>query len=136
MSERQEAFVTGGAYGVLGVLGFALGVVGSFLYSETAGPVPVAAVVFVLINLVGLWLAGRAMGTPLGALVPAGTWLLVVLFLSAKRPEGDLVIAGTLSGYVFMVGGMLAALVAVVAAMSRSGGRWLLSGADVGSRAG
>jgi hypothetical protein len=133
---RFEAFVTGGAYGVLGVLGLALGVVGSFLYSGTVAALPVAAVALTLINLICLWMAGRAMGTPLGAVIPAATWLLVVLLMSAKRPEGDLVIAGTLSGYVFMVGGMIAALVAVVSALTRSGGSWLLRGADPDSRVG
>jgi hypothetical protein len=136
VDQRLTAFITGGAYGVLGVLGIALGVVGSFLYSGTIGPVPVAAIVLILINLAALWLSGWAMNSPLGVLVPAAGWLIVVVVMSARRPEGDLVITGTMPGYVFMVGGMIAALVAVVVAMSRSPGSWLLRGVDLDSRAG
>jgi hypothetical protein len=132
---RLAAFVTGGAYGVLAVLGLALGLVGSFLFSGMVGPVPVAAIVFVLLNFGCFLLAGWAMGSALGALAPAVTWMVVVVLMSARRPEGDLVVTGTLPGYVFMVGGMVAALIAVVVALSRSGGSWLLRGVDVEPRA-
>jgi hypothetical protein len=99
------------------------------------GPVPVAAIVFVLLNFGCFLLAGWAMGSALGALAPAVTWMVVVVLMSARRPEGDLVVTGTLPGYVFMVGGMVAALIAVVVALSRSGGSWLLRGVDVEPRA-
>ncbi|MBC6457787.1 DUF6113 family protein [Actinomadura sp. HBU206391] len=132
---RLAAFVTGGAYGVLVVLGLALGLTGSFLFSGTVDSVPIAAIFFVLLNFCCFHLAGWAMRTPLGALAPAVPWLVVVVLMSARRPEGDLVVTGTLPGYVFMVGGMAAALVAVVGAFSRSGGSWLLGGIDAGPRA-
>jgi hypothetical protein len=132
---RLAAFVTGGAYGVLAVLGLALGLIGSFLFSGTVGSVPVAAIVLVLLNFGCFQLAGWAMRSALGALAPAVTWMIVVVLMSARRPEGDLVVTGTLPGYVFMVGGMVAALIAVVVALSRSGGSWLLRGVDVESRA-
>ncbi|GAA2075773.1 hypothetical protein GCM10009780_10200 [Actinomadura alba] len=135
LGQRLEAFVSGAAYGVLAVLGFVLGLIGSFLFSGTIGSVPVAAIVLVLLNFACFRLAAWAMCSPLGALAPAVPWLVVVVLMSARRPEGDLVITGTTPGYLFMVGGMIAGLVAVVAAFSRSAGSWLLRGVDVDSRA-
>ena len=123
--------VTGAAYGALGVFGFALGVFGSFLFSVSLGPVPVAALGFVVLNLVLMRLAGWAMGTKLGAVIPTVTWLVVVFALSAKRPEGDLVITGTTAGYLFIVGGSIAAMIGV--ALTRGSHSWLLRGADAGA---
>jgi hypothetical protein len=119
-----EAFVSGGAYGVLAVGGAAIGLMGSFYHAVEVGPVPVLAIVFAVLNLVAFQLAGWAMATRLGAVVPALAWLLVVIFLSSRRPEGDLVISASAAGYVFLLGGSIAAAVAV--ARTRSPRPWLL----------
>lgn len=124
LETRAEAFVTGGAYGVLAVAGVLLGVFGSFYQGGEIGPVPVVALVFSLLNLGAFRLAGWAMGTKLGALVPAVGWLVAVIFMSSKRPEGDLVISATTASYVFLIGGAVAAIAAV--ALSRSPRNWLL----------
>lgn len=110
---RLEAFVSGGAYGVLAVGGAVLGLLGSFYHAVEAGPLPVLAIAFALLNFAMLRLAGWAMGTRLGAVIPGLGWLLVVIFLSSKRPEGDLVISASAAGYVFLLGGAIAAVIAI-----------------------
>jgi hypothetical protein len=109
-----EAFVSGGAYGVLAVAGAAVGLLGSFYHAFDLGPIPAFAIAFALLNLGAFRLAGWAMRTRLGAAAPALAWLLVVIFMSSKRPEGDLVISGSAAGYVFLLGGAVAAVLAVV----------------------
>jgi hypothetical protein len=121
---RAEAFISGGAYGVLAVGGAALGVAGSFWQDVDLGPVPLLAIFFVLLNFGAFRLAGWAMGTRLGAVVPAVGWLVVVIFMSSKRPEGDLVISGSAAGYVFLLGGAIAAVVAI--ARSRPTRNWII----------
>jgi hypothetical protein len=63
----------------------------------------------------------------LGAVVPAAPWMIILIVLSSRRPEGDLVVTGTTAGYVYMFGGVLAALIAIV--WTRSAHSWLLAGA-------
>jgi hypothetical protein len=121
---RLEAFVSGGAYGVLVVGGATIGLLGSFYQAVDTGPVPVLAIAFTLLNLGAFRLAGWAMGTRLGAVIPALGWLLVVIFLSSRRAEGDLVISASAAGYVFILGGSAAAILAV--ARTRSTHNWLL----------
>jgi hypothetical protein len=119
---RLDAFVTGGAYGVLAVAGALIGVFGSFFYqSGEIGPVPVLAIAFSLLNLGAFRLSGVAMETKLGAAVPAVAWLLVAIFLSSKRPEGDLVISSSAASYVFLIGGSIGAIAAVARTRSRRG---------------
>jgi Family of unknown function (DUF6113) len=108
------------AYVVLFLLGAVVGAAGSFVQAVTlsAGPVdlPVGLVV-ALAGCAGLFVAGVVVmrGRP-GAVVPAVAWLLVVLLLSVKRPEGDVVLSngGTAYGYL-LIGTMLAAVIAMAA---------------------
>jgi hypothetical protein len=110
---RDPAFLTGALYGVLAVLGLLLGVIGSFEFGWSAGGFPVAALVWSLVNLAVFRAAGWALNGKLGATVPAVFWLIAVLVLSSRRPEGDLVVTGTTPGYVFIFGGAIAAVIAV-----------------------
>jgi hypothetical protein len=121
---RADAFLGGAAYGALGVAGAVVGVLGSFYQGWAAGPVPVAAIAFSLLNLGAFRLAGWAMGGKLGALVPAVAWLVVVIFLSSQRPEGDLVINSSVASYVYLIGGSIGAVVAI--ARTRSARDWLV----------
>ena len=125
---RQEpAFLVGLTYGVLAVVGVLLGVLGSFEFSWGIGSVPVAAIALSLVNLAVFRAAGWAMESRLGAVVPAAPWMIILIVLSSRRPEGDLVVTGTTAGYVYMFGGVLAALIAIV--WTRSAHSWLLAGA-------
>ncbi|TDD81040.1 hypothetical protein E1293_19540 [Actinomadura darangshiensis] len=109
-----DAFVSGAAYAALGLLGGVFGVVGSFAQDWSAGPVPVAAIVLVVLVFAMALLSGRGMGGRLGATIPAVVWAVVVFVLSMRRPEGDLVVPGTTAGYVFILGGMIAAVIGVM----------------------
>ncbi|MBW8481463.1 DUF6113 family protein [Actinomadura parmotrematis] len=124
-----EAFATGAAYAVLALLGAALGVVGSFL--QGFGPAFLAVAVLIAANAALAWLAAWGMGSRLGGIVPAAAWLAVVLVLSRQRPEGDLVVPGTTSGYVFLIGGMVALAVGLATSPvgPREPGGWLTRGA-------
>jgi hypothetical protein len=123
----EPPFLVGTAYGVLAVLGVLLGVIGSFEFSWQAGSVPVAAIALSAVNLVIFRAAGWAMESRLGAVIPAALWMIILVVLSSRRPEGDLVVTGTTPGYVYMFGGAVAALVAIV--WTRSSRSWLLAGA-------
>jgi hypothetical protein len=123
---QEPPFLIGVAYGVLAVLGVLLGVIGSFEFSWQAGSVPVAAIALSVINLAAFRVAGWAMESRLGAAVPAVLWMIILLVLASRRPEGDLVVTGTTAGYVYMFGGAVAALVAIV--WTRSARPWMLTG--------
>jgi Family of unknown function (DUF6113) len=123
----ESAFLVGIAYGVLAVLGVLLGVIGSFEFSWQAGSFPVAAIALSALNLAIFRAAGWAMESRLGAVVPAVLWMIILVVLSSRRPEGDLVVTGTTPGYVYMFGGAVAALVAII--WTHSSRSWLLGGA-------
>ncbi|NKZ03902.1 DUF6113 family protein [Actinomadura latina] len=122
-----EAFVSGAAYAALALLGGVFGVVGSFAQDWTIGPVPVIAIVLVALVFAMARLAGLGMGGRLGATVPAVVWGVVVFVMSMRRAEGDLVVAGTTAGYLFIIGGMLAAVAGIMSVPpARPPGDWLL----------
>jgi hypothetical protein len=125
---HESSLVTGLAYGVLVVLGLLFGLVGSFEFSWTLGSVPVAAILLSAAAFAAFRLAGLAMESKLGVAAMAAPWLIVVVLLSSRRPEGDLVVTGTTAGYVFIFGGSIAAIAAV--AITRSPRSWILRGMD------
>jgi uncharacterized membrane protein len=59
--------------------------------------------------------AGWAMESRLGVAATAVPWLVITVLLSTRRAEGDLVVTGTLAGYVYIFGGAIAAVAAVAA---------------------
>ncbi|MCO6006588.1 DUF6113 family protein [Actinoallomurus purpureus] len=123
---REPGLVTGVAYGLFVVLGVLLGLVGSFEFSWTAGSVPVAAILLAAADFAAFRFAGWAMESRLGVATVAVPWLIVVVLLSSRRPEGDLVVTGTAAGYIFIFGGSIAAVAAIAA--TRSSRPWMLRG--------
>ncbi|MGW7367095.1 DUF6113 family protein [Streptomyces sp. NPDC054841] len=102
------------AYIGLAVLGVPVGAAGSLVQAAWFP----AGLVLALLGAAGLFYGGlRATGTQLGVLAPAAGWLVAVLLLSAGRPEGDGVFAGGLGEIVFLLGGMVIAV--MCATMSR-----------------
>ncbi|WP_113700279.1 DUF6113 family protein [Nonomuraea lactucae] len=127
---QAESALGGAVYGMLFVLGVVIGIVGGFTQGAWhLGPVPAAAVAW-LLGLFGVCLgAGRLMGVRSGAAVTAAGWLLVSMPFSLKLSQGDLVIAGGTAGYVYLYGGMIAVIAAFFLSPSpRAGGSWLLHG--------
>jgi hypothetical protein len=103
-----------GAVVLLFVLGLVLGIFGAFLIP--AGPrigsvlLSVGVLVAVVGNIVAGVLGTEMTGNRLGAIVPGIGWVVAVLPLGAKRPEGDLVVTGDTKGYAFLLAGLLAAV--------------------------
>jgi len=118
ISPRAQAFITGGAYAVLFLLGVVEGVLGSFHYSRAViGGVPLAAIGFALLIGVTCGLAGWAMDTLIGALVPAIGWFLASFGLAMPVSGGSVIIANTAAGEWYLYGGAVAALLGVGSAL-------------------
>ncbi|MBG0815085.1 DUF6113 family protein [Planomonospora sp. ID82291] len=128
----SSAPVAVAAYAVLGLLGALMGLLGGFQHSWYLRPVPASAIGWVLALFAVCHGAGRAMGGRGGAMAPAGGWLAVTTLWLSARPEGDLVIADDVSGYVYLYGGLLAVLAGVLL-VPAGAGSWLLSGYPHGS---
>ena len=102
--------------------GLGAGVLGSFAHAATSYGVPVgllAGLGLCLAVFVTAGLASRSRG-PVACAV-AG-WGSVVLMFSAPRSEGDLVVAGNLLGYGWLVGGMVVGGAALCWPFSSTGG--------------
>jgi hypothetical protein len=91
-------------------------------------PVPVSVLAAVVGNLLLVALAARWTGSRLAATLPAVVWLVVAVGASLRRPEGDLLLAGSgVLGFLslaFLLAGVVAAAFAVgqVLAAPRGGG--------------
>jgi hypothetical protein len=128
-SPRAQAFITGGAYAVLFLLGLVEGVLGSFQYSRAViGGVPLAAIGFALAIGMTCGLAGWGMDTLIGALVPAIGWFLASFGLAMPVSGGSVIIANTAAGEWYLYGGAASALLGVGSALmttARSPSRFL-----------
>ncbi|MET7328718.1 DUF6113 family protein [Nonomuraea sp. NPDC005650] len=128
---QAESALGGAAYGMLFVLGVVIGVVGGFTHPDPrwqVGPVPVAAIVWVLVLFAVCLGAGKLMRAKLGAFITAVGWLLVTMPFTLKLSAGDLVIADGLPGYVYLYGGLAGIVAAYVLSPSSERGSWLLHG--------
>lgn len=110
-SGRRSAFVSGGAYALLFLLGLAEGVVGSFQYGRAVvGPVPLAALGFCAAIGVTCGLAGWAMRSTAGGLLPALGWFIASFGLAMPNPGGSVIIANISAGKWYLYGGSVCAL--------------------------
>ena len=122
VSPRAHAFITGGAYAVLFLLGVVEGVLGSFHHSRAViGGVPLAAIGFALAIGITCGLAGWAMGTMIGALVPAIGWFLASFGLAMPVTGGSVIIANTAAGQWYLYGGSVCALLGIGSALVTAG---------------
>jgi Family of unknown function (DUF6113) len=126
--------VTAAAYAVLVMLGLLMGVLGGFQHSWYLRPVPISAIGWVAALFAVCYGAGRMMGGKLAALAPAAGWMVITMIWLANRPEGDVIIASDLSGYVYLYGGLAGILTGVLLSPSASGGSWLLTRHSYGPR--
>ena len=96
--------------GVVAALGgVAAGLVGSFAHAITAFGVPVGLLASLGLTLAVCATAGLVSGSRGPAACAALGWVSIVFLLSTRRPEGDLVVPGTLLGYTWLLGGTLVA---------------------------
>lgn len=111
---RAEAFIGGGAYSVVLLLGLAEGVVGSFQYSRAAiGRVPLGALCFCVAIFATCGLAGWAMRSMPGALLPAIGWFVASFGLAMPDSGGSVIIANNSAGEWYLYGGSICALLGV-----------------------
>lgn len=101
-------------YFVLLVLGALAGTAGSLVQS---GWFP-GGLLLALAGAAGLfWGGAKFCRTRLGAAFPGAGWALTVLLLTSARPEGDFLFGAGIGSYVFLVGGMLAAVMCATIAL-------------------
>ncbi|MET9483873.1 DUF6113 family protein [Streptomyces sp. NPDC006638] len=102
------------AYLLLLVLGAVVGIAGSLVQG---GWFP-GGLLLALVATAGVFTGGmRVTGTQLGVGAPAAGWLVAVILLSIGRPEGDGAFAAGLGPLVYLLGGMVVAV--ICATMSR-----------------
>ncbi|MER5647906.1 DUF6113 family protein [Streptosporangium sp. NPDC002524] len=134
MREPSETIVTVAANAVLVMLGLLLGVLGGFQHSWYVRPVPVSAIGCVALLFAVTYWAGRTTRGKAAPLAFAAGWALVTVIWTAGRPEGDLVIANDLSGYLYLYGGLAAIAMGVLLSPSATvAGSWLLTPHGYGS---
>lgn len=96
---------------VAGLVGLGVGVLGAFVQSMSAHVLGVRLPYGLLPALAGLGavlvLTGVVLRQRLPVLAPALGWAVAVFSLAVPRPEGDLVVAGSVSGYLYLLGGAL-----------------------------
>lgn len=101
-------------YAVLGVLGLLTGAAGA-LVEEGWFPF---GLLLALAAAVGLfWGGAKLVRTKTGAAAPAVGWVVAVMLLTSTRPEGDFVFAAGVGSYVYLLGGLLAAVMCTTIAL-------------------
>ncbi|MBM9507743.1 hypothetical protein ITX44_24990 [Streptomyces sp. KK5PA1] len=100
------------AYAVLAVLAVVVAVAGALVQ---AGWFP-GGLLLALAGCLALFYGGvKATGTRLGAVVPAGVWVVCVMLLSTSRPEGDFLFAAGVGPYIYLLGGAMGAVICATA---------------------
>lgn len=103
-----------GVYLLLLALGVLTAAVGALVQS---GWFP-GGLLLALAAAVGLFWGGAALcRTRIGAAAPGAGWVVTAVVLTAPRPEGDFVFGAGAGSYVFLLGGMLAAVMCATIAL-------------------
>lgn len=111
--------LAGAGYCMLFLFGLAQGLVGAFQYSRSIGPVPAAALGFDVAIGITCVLGAWGMGRPLGGLMPALGWFLAAFVLDMGTAGGSVVIANTVPGTWFLLGGTACVVAGVLIAFLR-----------------
>lgn len=120
-ASHAEAFISGGAYSLLFLLGLAEGLLGSFQHSRAViGGVPLGAIGFAVAIFITCALAGRAMRALPGALLPAVGWFVATFGLAMPNTGGSVIIANTAPGGWYLYGGAVCALLGIATALVAS----------------
>ena len=113
------------AAGVLiSLFSIGLAVVEAFLVPLRIGTVPLPlSVLLAVVGNAGLTkLAVRQTGSIVWGVLQPVLWLLVIVVLSLPRPEGDLIVPGSLTGLVFLFAGAVAGAYGVASEITRRSG--------------
>ena len=90
MGTSQRSLITGLGYLALFVLGLAQGLIGSFQYNQS--PVPLIAILLILILFATCVLAGWGLRTYAAGILPALGWIIASFVLAMPRPNGSVII--------------------------------------------
>jgi hypothetical protein len=94
-----------GAYALLGVVGVLVAAAGALVQAAWFP----GGLLLALLAIGALCYGGaKATDTRAGGVVPAGAWVISVLFLTVSRPEGDFLFGAAAGSYAFLLGGMFA----------------------------
>jgi hypothetical protein len=98
-----------------------LAVIEAFLVPLRIGsvPVPICVPLAVVGTVFLTRLAARQTGSVVAAALQPVLWLVTVVVLSLPRPEGDVIVEGTLTGLVFLFVGAIAGAYAVASEVTR-----------------
>ncbi|RCG19481.1 hypothetical protein DTL70_22140 [Streptomyces diacarni] len=101
-------------YAALAVLGLLTGAAGGLVQGAWFP----LGLLLALAAAVGLfWGGAKLCRTKPGAAVPGAGWVVAVLLMTTSRAEGDFLFAAGLAGYVYLFGGMLAAVMCTTIAL-------------------
>ncbi|NUU25283.1 MAG: hypothetical protein HOV68_27835 [Streptomycetaceae bacterium] len=114
------------AYVLLFGLGCAVGGIGAFAQAAYQP----GGLLLALAGAAGLFAAGgMLMRSKAGAVAPVAGWLIVVFYLAAApRPEGDWVLTGRYTSYLFLFGGSIISAMVAMQPWGGTSGLLLLSG--------
>ena len=109
------------AYLALFLLGAVVGIAGALVQAAWFP----GGLLLALAGAAGVFLGGaRAARSRGGAVAGAAGWMVVVVLLTASRPEGDFLFAAGGGSYLFLLGGMaLAVICATLGSGRQPGGR-------------
>jgi hypothetical membrane protein len=110
----SQRSLTAAGYVVLFLLGVFEALLGSFQYNQ--GPVPLVAIVFVVVIFATCVAGGVGFGTFGAGVLPAVGWILTSFILAMPRPNGSVIITATAAGEWYLYGGALASAVGASAA--------------------
>lgn len=95
-------------YAALLVLGAVIGAAGALVQAAWFP----GGLFLALLGAAGVFLGGkRATGSRAGAVAPVAGWLIAVMLLTSSRPEGDFVFGAAVGSYLFLLGGLAAAVI-------------------------
>ncbi|MER7925074.1 MULTISPECIES: DUF6113 family protein [unclassified Streptomyces] len=104
------------AYAGLFVLGAVVGAAGALVQAAWFP----GGLLLALGGAAGLFLGGaRAAGSRGGAVAPAAGWMVAVILLTASRPEGDFLFGAGVGSYLFLLGGMVVAVMCATLGLGR-----------------
>ncbi|OIJ97240.1 hypothetical protein BIV25_15830 [Streptomyces sp. MUSC 14] len=107
------------AYAGLFLLGAVVGLAGTLVQ---AGWFP-GGLLLALAGAAGLFLGGAyATGGRGGAVAPVAGWIIAVILLTTSRPEGDFLFSAGGSSYLFLLGGMVVAVICATIGAGRQPG--------------
>ncbi|WP_151771417.1 DUF6113 family protein [Streptomyces abyssomicinicus] len=96
------------AYAGLFLCGALVGVAGALVQAAFFP----GGLLLALAGAAGTFLGGsRLMASRAGAAVPVAGWLVAVVLLTTSRPEGDFVFGASLRPYLFLLGGIVVAMI-------------------------